>query len=87
MITKSTSSGALLSASVKPSFSDELIAAIETDISESEAILDQPECLKYKTDSFFTQCSEENNPDKADTCFSDSIKGDNLKSESVKDSI
>lgn len=67
---------------------DELIAAIETDISDSEAALDQPENSIFKTDSFFTQNTKGSNSDcKGEKYFSDTISSDNLKSEAVKDSI
>ena len=68
-------------------FSDTLIAAIETDISDSEVALDQPEYSKYKTDNFFTNSSQDSSNSKVDKCFSDCIKGGNSISESVKDSI
>ena len=68
-------------------FADTLIAAIETDISDSEAALDQPEYSKYKTDNFFTNSSQDSSDSKVDKCFSDCIKGGNSISESVKDSI
>ena len=40
-------------------FSDELITAIETDISDAENALDKPESLKIKADNFFAMSTRD----------------------------